>query len=226
MRVRTKVVCPTESIHYPKGQVNISGEESWTGNRRYQSEMRASQAAATRSRMLAAATEQFADTGYTGTSLADIAQAAGVSVETVKLGWAKRHLLLDAFSHSFAGSDDIDSLANHGPVAEITAEIDNTRYLAGIVHFVAESNRRRSILWTTLLSAAMLNTLLRTELDGLHRRRTAVHRPRHLSSPVARLSGPVAHRFLVRWEPCLMMAAALERDVDRVSKRSHVAALP
>ncbi len=38
------------------------------------------------------------------------------------------------------------------------------------------------------------------------------------------LSGPVAHRLLVRREPCLVMAAAVERDVDRVSKRSHLVA--
>ena len=153
----------------------MSGEQSLPRNREYHSELRASQAAATRSRILDAAAERFADTGYTGTSLASIAQLAGVSVETVKLGWPKRRLLLDAFTHSFAGSDAIDSLATHGPVAEITAEPDNTRYLAGIVRFVAESNRRSSVLWTTLLSVARSDALLRTELDRLqHRRRTDI----------------------------------------------------
>lgn len=149
------------------------GEESRPRNREYRSELRANQAAATRSRILAAAAERFTDTGYTGTSLADIAHLAGVSVETVKLGWHKRRLLLDAFTHSFAGHDDIDSLATHGPVAEITAEADNTRYLAGIVHFVAESNRRSSVLWTTLLSVARSDAILHSELDGLQQRRSA-----------------------------------------------------
>ncbi|MHA3722315.1 TetR/AcrR family transcriptional regulator [Leucobacter sp. HY1910] len=120
-----------------------------------------------------AAADLFAASGYTGTSLSDIAQTAGVSVETVKLGGPKRRLLLDAFTHSFAGSDSIDSLASHGPVTEITAEPDHTRYLAGIVHFVAESNRRSSTLWTTLLSAANSDTLLSKELDGLQQRRRA-----------------------------------------------------
>lgn len=151
----------------------MSGEEIQPRTRKYRSEVRANQAAATRSRILDAAAERFSLTGYTGTSLADIAQMAGVSIETVKLGWAKRRLLLDAFTHSFAGKDGIDSLATHDPVAEITAEPDNTRYLAGIVHFVAESNRRSSILWTTLLSAAMSDPLLSTELDALQRRRHA-----------------------------------------------------
>ena len=37
----------------------------------------------------------------------------------------------------------------------------------------------------------------------------------------SQLCGPVAHRLLVRGEPCLVMAAAVESDVDRVSKWSH-----
>jgi AcrR family transcriptional regulator len=151
----------------------MSGQESRPHNRRYHSEVRTNQAAATRSRILEAAAHLFTVAGYTGTSLADIAHAAGVSIETVKLGGPKHRLLLDAFTHRFAGSDDIASLASHGPVTEITAEIDNTRYLAGIVRFVAESNRRSSILWTTLLSVARSDTPLRKELDGLQQRRRA-----------------------------------------------------
>lgn len=151
----------------------MSGESSRLRSRGYQSQLRTNQAAATRSRVLEAAAERFTATGYTGTSLADIAQAAGVSVETVKAGGPKRRLLLNAFAHSFAGRDGLESLASHGPVTEITAEIDNTHYLAGISHFVAESNRRSSVLWTTLLEAATSDALLSKELDELQRRRRA-----------------------------------------------------
>lgn len=151
----------------------MTAQEPRPQTRRYHSEVRANQAAATRSRILDAAADLFTTTGYTGTSLADIAQAADVSVETVKLVGPKRRLLLNAFTHSFAGRDDITSLADHGPVTEITADPDNTRYLAGIVHFVAESNRRSSVLWTTLLSAASSDALLTQQLDGLQQRRRA-----------------------------------------------------
>lgn len=151
----------------------MSGDMSQPRNRSYHSELRASQAAETRLRILDAAAERFAVAGYAGTSLADIARAAGVSTETVKLGGPKRRLLLAAFEHSFAGSEGVDSLADHDPVAKITADTDNTRYLAGIVHFVAESNRRSSRLWTTLLSAATSDEALSGELDGLQHRRHA-----------------------------------------------------
>lgn len=151
----------------------MSGDISRPHNRSYHSELRTSQAAKTRLRILEAAAGRFAVAGYAGTSLSDIGHAAGVSTESVKLCGPKRQLLLAAFAHSFAGSEGMDSLADHDSVAEITAETDNTRYLAGIVHFVAESNRRSSLLWSTLLSAAVSDTALGTELDALqHRRRT------------------------------------------------------
>lgn len=149
----------------------MSGEISQPRNRRYNSELRASQAAETRLRILDAAAERFAVAGYAGTSLADIARAADVSVETVKLGGPKRSLLLAAFEHSFAGSEGIDSLAELDPVVEITADADSARYLAGIVHFVAESNRRSSRLWTTLLSAAASDAILGDTLEALQQRR-------------------------------------------------------
>lgn len=151
----------------------MSGDKAQPSNRSYHSELRTSQAAETRLRILDAAAERFTVAGYTGTSLADIARTAGVSIETVKLGGPKRHLLLAAFEHSFAGAEGIDSLADHNPVAEITADTDPARYLAGIMHFVAESNRRSSLLWTTLLSAAAADTVLGSELEGLQHRRRA-----------------------------------------------------
>ncbi len=149
-----------------------SGHER-PSNRRYQSNLRASQAAETRLRILDAAATRFAQSGYAGTSLADIAQSAGVSLETVKLSGPKRQLLLAAFEHSFAGTEGMESLAAHGPVTEITATPDNAHYLTGIVHFVAESNRRSSLLWATLLSAAASDPELATELASLQRRRHA-----------------------------------------------------
>ena len=69
--------------------------------------------------------------------------------------------------------EGIESLATHAPVAEITADLDNARYLAGIMHFLAESNRRSSRLWTALVSAAVSDLELSTKLDGLQERRRA-----------------------------------------------------
>lgn len=141
--------------------------------RTYTSPLRDEQAADTRLRILDAAAQQFAESGYSGTSLMDIARAAGASVETVKLSGPKRELLLAAFEHSFSGSEGIHSLAKYGPVTEITADSDNERYLARIMHFVGESNKRSSLLWTALVSAAAADTQLRLRLDELQQRRRA-----------------------------------------------------
>lgn len=144
---------------------------SHTGQRPYRSSLRASQAAQTRARVLDAAAQLFARTGYAGTALGDIARGAGVSVETVKAMGPKRGLLLASFERSFAGADGLDSLADHHPVKEITAELDDEAYLARIVHFVAESNRRSCGIWTAFVAAAASDDLLAHELEGLQRRR-------------------------------------------------------
>lgn len=141
--------------------------------RAYRSALRDEQAAETRSRILDAAAELFAAHGYSGTSLATIGDRAGVSVETVKASGPKRELLLAAFEHSFAGIEGVVSLAEHTPVAEITTNADNDRYLADIMHFLAESNRRSSRLWTALISAAISDPQLAAKLDELQQRRRA-----------------------------------------------------
>lgn len=106
----------------------------------------------TRSRILDAATTHFADSGNGGASLEKSADLAGVSVESLKASGFKRDLLFALFERSFSGLESGESIANYESVAEITADQDNDRYLAGFVHFVAESNRRSSHLWVTLLS--------------------------------------------------------------------------
>lgn len=142
-----------------------------TQTRAYRSPLRDGQAAKTRARILDAAADLFATLGYGGTSLAKIAEQAGVSVETVKASGAKRDLLLASFENSFAGMAGIESLADHAPVVQITADGDNVRYLAGIVHFVAESNRRSSRLWLAFFAAAAADTELGAKFAGLQARR-------------------------------------------------------
>ena len=71
----------------------------------YVSPLREAQAAQTRARILDAAVELFGANGYAGTSLAKIAQAVGVSVETVKQNGPKSALLLASFDRAFSGAE-------------------------------------------------------------------------------------------------------------------------
>jgi AcrR family transcriptional regulator len=71
--------------------------------RAYRSQLRQQQAEATRARVLAAAAKLFAADGYARTTLAKIADAAGVSAETVQGQGPKAALLMAAIDHAAFG---------------------------------------------------------------------------------------------------------------------------
>ena len=75
--------------------------------RRYNSPLRADQAERTRRRILECAFRLFAERGYAGTTVAAVAEAAGVAPETiyVSLG-GKRGLLEGAIEMAITGADD------------------------------------------------------------------------------------------------------------------------
>lgn len=104
-------------------------------SRRYTSSLRAEQAAATRERVVAAASDMFAERGYAGTSMPEIAKRAGVSTETVQTHGPKSALLRAAIDASaFGAGRDADArdtdlgarlLAAHSgaEAAELAAEV-------------------------------------------------------------------------------------------------------
>ena len=75
-----------------------------TAKRSYNSSRRTLQAAQTRDEVLRAASRLFSDTGWAGTTLAAIAAAAGVSVETIYKGFgSKKALLREAMDVAIVG---------------------------------------------------------------------------------------------------------------------------
>jgi AcrR family transcriptional regulator len=82
-------------------------EKVKTSRRRYHSPLRADQAAETRRRVLEAAFRLFVDRGYAGTTIAAVAEHAGVSPETIYLSLGgKRGLLEGVIEMAIAGEDD------------------------------------------------------------------------------------------------------------------------
>jgi AcrR family transcriptional regulator len=82
------------------GQVNPA-------RRRYHSPLRADQAEQTRRRILDSAFRLFADRGYAGTTIATVAEDAGVSPETIYLSLGgKRGLLEGVIERAIAGVED------------------------------------------------------------------------------------------------------------------------
>jgi AcrR family transcriptional regulator len=78
-----------------------------TSRRRYHSPLRADQAEQTRQRILESAFRLFADRGYAGTTIAAVAEDAGVSPETIYLSLGdKRGLLEGAIGMAITGAEE------------------------------------------------------------------------------------------------------------------------
>jgi AcrR family transcriptional regulator len=91
--------------------------------RRYDASRRRQQARENQRRIIAAATRLFADRGYAGTSLTQIATAAGVAVQTVYAAFGtKVTLLARAIDVSLAGDDAPVPMAEREQVRQIVAE--------------------------------------------------------------------------------------------------------
>jgi AcrR family transcriptional regulator len=71
-------------------------DTSSVAKRPYRSPLREAQAAATRSRILEAALEEFDAGGYPGTSVAAIARSAGVAAETIYAAFGTKRGIIDA----------------------------------------------------------------------------------------------------------------------------------
>lgn len=78
----------------------------------YRSDLRREQAAQTRRRVLAAAVEVFAERGYQGTTFAQLAERAGVSVETVQKHGPKSALMWAAVEFASFGVEGEPDVLN------------------------------------------------------------------------------------------------------------------
>jgi AcrR family transcriptional regulator len=77
-----------------------------SGRRRYRSQLRGQQAAATKQAVVDAATELFAANGWQATGMREVAAAAGVAIETVYSHFSsKRGLLLAVVDAAVVGDD-------------------------------------------------------------------------------------------------------------------------
>src|SRR5918997_1480303 len=91
---------------------------------------RAEQARATRRRIIAAAASQFVAHGYGATLLDQVAEQAGVAVQTVYFHFGnKRTLLKEALDVAAVGDDDPVPLMERPWVKEIRAETDPRRII-------------------------------------------------------------------------------------------------
>lgn len=124
--------------------------------------------------MVATAERLFAEHGYAGTSVRQIAGAAGVSLETVTQTGRKADLLLAAFRDSFAGSPDSSDLsALMGDALPGDRSVDLAQSVPDLVDRLAAGVRRSLGIWRAFNVAAATDSkvaAVRTELAAARRK--------------------------------------------------------
>jgi len=100
------------------------------GKRVYRSELRAEQAERTRVAVLDAASRCFLERGYAGTTMRDVAQAAGVSVQTVFGQGGKAALLLACVDRAVVGDDEAVPFAQRELFVRLVSSTDRADKLA------------------------------------------------------------------------------------------------
>jgi AcrR family transcriptional regulator len=117
--------------------------ESVTPVRRYNATRRQEQALENRRRVLTAAGRLFLEKGYADTAMPEIAQAAGVSVQTVYKAFSNKATLLKAvFDESVAGDDEPVPMAERDVIGAIQAERDASRKITLYVRHLVEAAHR------------------------------------------------------------------------------------
>jgi AcrR family transcriptional regulator len=96
--------------------------------RQYDSTWRQEQARETRQRIIQAAHDLFLSQGYGSTTIADIARAAGIAVETVYSAFRNKHTLLrQVWYVSFRGDEEDIRLWDRPEIRTVIAEPDLAR---------------------------------------------------------------------------------------------------
>jgi AcrR family transcriptional regulator len=135
-------------------------------SRAYHSPRRQQAARETRLAVLAAAREQFVEHGYAGTSLAAIAQSAGVSLATVKLvAGTKAQLLVAAVQGVMRRDDPSLPLVQQPWWREMLGLRDAVRMLREFASIVCPGLERQAELFEVVWQAAASEPEL-AELDG------------------------------------------------------------
>jgi AcrR family transcriptional regulator len=140
--------------------------------RPYRSQRRQQQAADTRNVVLDAALLMFSDRGWAGTSMRDVARAAGVAVETVYSGFgSKSDLLMAAIDVGVVGDEESKALAEREEFQALGRGRPPARARAA-ASLVLDVHRRNAGLVLALREAALSD-------DGAARRWNEGQRRRH-----------------------------------------------
>jgi AcrR family transcriptional regulator len=149
----------------------LTATPAQSGRRTYRSARRQEQAAQTRELVLAAATSLFAERGWSGTGMRDVAKAAGVAVETVYANYrSKTELLLTAIDVGVVGDVQPVPLSQRHEFAALGVGTLDDR-TAAAAQLLTGINQRTWGLRRALSEAATTEPLLAGRLGELETRR-------------------------------------------------------
>lgn len=142
-----------------------------TAKRRYDTTSRQASALETRRRILAAARRLFLERGYAPTTMAGIAETAGVSIETVYLSvGGKASLVRYLVETALSGTDEPVPPAQREGVKEIHAEADPRSKLRLFAAMARPMLERLAPMWQVVLEAAPTDKQLRSLVAELSQR--------------------------------------------------------
>jgi AcrR family transcriptional regulator len=130
--------------------------------RPYRSPRRTEQAQQTRRRILAAARAEFLASGYSGTTMRQIAAAAEVSVPTLELAFqTKSRLLAQVIDVAIAGDDEPVAVLDRASAAEAAAAGPLREFVTRVAGILADGQQRSARLVMVAFDAAAADPALR-----------------------------------------------------------------
>ncbi|MBI5088349.1 MAG: TetR/AcrR family transcriptional regulator [Actinobacteria bacterium] len=142
--------------------------------RSYDSSRRQAQADETRSAIVRAARDLFIERGFGHTTLADVARAAGVSVETIHKSIGTKAVLLHRAWDITIGGDDAEIVFHERPeVIAIRQETDLARRLVLHARFATQTAQRIAPFQLMVQSAAGADPAAAAMLEEMGRQRYA-----------------------------------------------------
>jgi AcrR family transcriptional regulator len=140
--------------------------------RSYDSSRRQAQAVETRSAIVRTARDLFVDQGYGRTTMADVAGAAGVSVETIYAAFGNKATLLHNAWDITVGGDDQDIVFHERPeVLAIRNEPDLAKRLMLHAAFSTQTSQRIAPFQLMVQSAAGADPAAAAMLEEMGRQR-------------------------------------------------------
>ncbi len=127
-----------------------------------------------RDKLLHAAAEEFAEHGYTGTTVAAVAARAGVSLRTLYTAWGSKRQLLRAYvEYTMTGSATAVTDGTWAPQLQslLADEVDAERQLRRVAYIFRDVAERMALPWRLMRDAAAVDADVADDQAELGRQR-------------------------------------------------------